>query len=108
MAKFLVLYRAPTSAREQMAGATPEQAQAGMDAWMAWSTKAGSGIVDFGAPLGDGQVIGSGTPHGDLAGYSILEGGSQDDVMKLLEDHPHMHTPGGSIEVRELLSVPGA
>jgi hypothetical protein len=34
MKKFLVLYRAPISAREQMAKATPEQAKAGMDAWM--------------------------------------------------------------------------
>src|SRR5437763_13720094 len=100
MAKFLVLYRAPTSAREQMAGATPEQAQAGMDAWTAWSGKAGSAIVDYRAPLGDGQVIGSGTAHGELAGYSIHDGGSHHDLTHLLDEPPHRHNPGGSSGTR--------
>jgi len=35
MTKCLVLYRAKTTAAEQMALGNPEQAQAGMDAWMA-------------------------------------------------------------------------
>src|SRR5262249_48508413 len=35
MTKFLVLYRSSVSAAEQMAAGTPEQAQAGMAAWMA-------------------------------------------------------------------------
>jgi hypothetical protein len=26
---------------------------------------------------------------------------------RLVEDHPHLHTPGGSIDVREFLSIPG-
>ena len=38
MSKFMVLYRAPLSAREQMASATPEQMQAGLEAWQAWAT----------------------------------------------------------------------
>jgi hypothetical protein len=41
MATFLVLYRAPVAAREQMANVTPEQAQAGMDLWRAWAASAG-------------------------------------------------------------------
>ena len=36
MKKFLVLYRSSVSAAEQMAAATPEQAQAGMDAGRRW------------------------------------------------------------------------
>src|SRR5436305_9658 len=47
MKKFLVLYKAPTSAFEQMQKSTPEQQKAGMDAWMAWSKKAASSIVDM-------------------------------------------------------------
>jgi hypothetical protein len=39
MSKFLVLYRSSVSAREQMANATPEQAQAGMQAWQAWARR---------------------------------------------------------------------
>ena len=55
MAKFMVLYRSPVSAEEQMARPTPEQAQAGMDAWNAWGAKAGDSLVDFGTPVSAGR-----------------------------------------------------
>jgi hypothetical protein len=98
MAKFLVLYRSPVSAREQMASATPEQAQAGMDAWQSWAQKAGPAIVDLGAPVeGDG----------DVSGFSILQADTRADVDALLADHPHRHMPGAGIDVLELLSMPG-
>jgi len=35
MSKFMILYRAPGSARDQMANATPGQLQEGMEAWRA-------------------------------------------------------------------------
>ena len=109
MSRFLVLYRSSVSARDQMAGATPEQAQAGMDAWMDWAKRAGDAIVDLGAPLGDAQHVGSGS-GGDtqVGGFSILQADSPESVLELLKEHPHLHTPGdSSIEVRELLEVPG-
>jgi len=43
----------------------------------------------------------------DLAGYSILEAVSRDAMMELLQGHPHFHTPGGQVEVHEMLSMPG-
>jgi hypothetical protein len=96
--KFLVLYRSRVSAREQMANATPEQAQAGMEAWQAWAGKAGSSIADLGAPLaGDG----------DITGFSILEADSRAAVDELLADHPHRHMPGAEIDVLEFLPLPG-
>jgi hypothetical protein len=98
MPKFLVLYRSSVSARDQMAAATPEQAQAGMEAWTTWAAKAGEAIVDFGAPVaGDG----------DVTGFSILEAASRETLDALLADHPHRHAPGASIDVLELLAVPG-
>jgi hypothetical protein len=54
MARFMVVYRAQVSAVEKMANADPAQAQAGMDAWMAWAKEAGEAIVDLGMPLGGG------------------------------------------------------
>jgi hypothetical protein len=102
-----VLYRAPVSAREQMANATPEQAQAGMELWSAWAGRAGDAIIDLGAPLGDAATVGNGAAYGDLAGYSILEAVSRDAVVQLLQDHPHSHTPDGQVEVHEMLPVPG-
>lgn len=99
MTKFLVLYRAPASAHEQMASATPEQMQAGMQEWMNWAGKAGPAVVDLGAPLaGDG----------DISGFSILESDSRATIDDLLADHPHRHMPGASIDVLEFMPMPGA
>jgi hypothetical protein len=49
--RFLVVYNSPVSARQQMAAATPEQAKAGMEAWIAWAQKAGGAVIDLGTPL---------------------------------------------------------
>jgi hypothetical protein len=107
VSRFLVLYRAPASAREQMESSTSEQQQAGMELWQAWAAKAGSAIVDLGAPLGDGVIVRDGEAYTDIAGFSILDADSQQTVMDLLRDHPHFHTPGGRIEVHEMLRPPG-
>lgn len=107
MSKFLILYRAPVSVREQMESSTPQQRQAGMQLWQAWAGRAGSAIIDLGAPLGDGTTVGDGDPYTDIAGFSILDADSQEAVTGLLADHPHFHTPGGHIEVHEMLRPPG-
>jgi hypothetical protein len=99
VSKYLVLYRSLVSAREQMANATPEQAQAGMEAWQAWMEGAGSAIVDFGAPV---QSDGS-----DVTGFSILQADSRGAIDDLLTDHPHRQMPGASIEVSEFVELPG-
>lgn len=98
MSKYLVLYRSPTSAQEQMANATPEQAQAGMEAWQAWMEGAGNAIVDFGAPV---------QGEGDVTGFSILQADSRGAVDELLADHPHRHMPGADIDVLEFVTLPG-
>lgn len=110
MKKFLVLYQAPVSAMEQMASASPEQAKAGMDAWMAWAQKAGSAIVDLGLPLGNGASVSKGSVgkgSTKVAGYSILQADSMQSVTRLLEGHPHLQMPGSNIEVLEGLPLPG-
>ena len=112
MAKYLFLYNSPVSAEKQMSSATPEQAKAGMDAWMMWAGKAGDSVVDLGQPLGQGRHLeggGSASPSSSQArGYSIIEAESLDAAAKMVEDHPHFMTPGGSsIEVFELLEMPG-
>ena len=109
MTKFMVLYRSAVSAREQMAAGTPEQAQAGMDAWMAWAAKAGDAIVDLGAPLADAAHLGPGSAGGEsqhVTGFSILQAESADALTRVLDGHPHLEW-GGSIAVLEFLSVPG-
>ncbi|MDQ4502548.1 hypothetical protein [Sinomonas sp. ASV322] len=97
MTKFLVLYRSDVPASEQMGNASPEEAAAGMQAWMEWFGKAGEAVVDGGSPVsGDDQTIG---------GYSVLQAETRDALDGLLVDHPHRQV--GTIEVLEFLAAPG-
>lgn len=110
MKKFLVLYKAPLTSFEQMKQATPEQQKAGMDAWMSWSKKSASTIVDMGAPLGKGSVVtpgGSSAVSNDLGGYSVLQAESKEALAESLKGHPHFMTPDGVIEVIEIMPIPG-
>jgi hypothetical protein len=110
MKKFLVLYRAPIASFDQMMKATPEEAKAGMDAWMAWSQKAASTIVDMGAPLGKALKVtpgGATATRNDLGGYSILQAESKEALAEKLKGHPHFMTPDGFIEITELMPMPG-
>ena len=110
MKKFLVLYRAPASAFEQMKKATPDQQKAGMDAWMTWSKTSASSIVDMGGPLGKSLRVTTGgtSPHpNDLGGYSILQGESKEALAETMKGHPHFMMADGSIEIIELMPLPG-
>ena len=110
MKKFLVLYKSSVPAAQQMASATPEQMKAGMDLWNVWAKKAQNAIVDLGMPLGNpNEVIGASVRHSDshVSGYSILQAESDAAVVELLKNHPHQHAPGASIEVLEMMPMPG-
>jgi hypothetical protein len=104
--KYLVLYRADVAALEQMANSTPEQQQAGMDAWNTWAAKAGNAVVDLGSPLSPKRHLGPGSGLADVCGYSMLECDSAEAAEAALDGHPHTEW-GGSIDVVELLSIPG-
>jgi YCII-related domain-containing protein len=104
VAKYMVLYRSKMTAGELMAQSTPEQAQAGMEAWRAWAEQAGDAVVDVGTPT---AVVDPGGDSGDpIGGYSILQADSNEALDKVLEDHPHK-TTGGTIETLECLQMPG-
>lgn len=110
MKKFLVLYKAPTSAFEQMKKATPEQQKAGMEAWMSWSKKSAGSIVDMGGPLGKSlRVTKSDTSPttNDLGGYSILQSESKEQLAESMKGHPHFMMPDSFIEIVELVPIPG-
>ncbi len=99
MKKFLYLYFGGT------APASPEAGKALMDNWMAYFGRMGSRIVDGGAPLAPGKPVGgSATSH--AVGYSIISAETLDEAIALTEGHPH-RSAGGSVEVCEILPVPG-
>jgi len=106
MSTFMILYRSTASAREQMANATPEQREAGLEAWRTWATKVGYAITDLGAPLAHTTHIGAGSPSTDgVAGYSLLQAGSAEEIETILDGHPHLTMPGASIEVLEVIPI---
>jgi hypothetical protein len=110
MKKFLVLYKAPMSSFEQMMKATPEQQKAGTAAWMAWSKSAAGAIVDMGAPLGKSLRVtkgGASPVTNDLGGYSVLQAESKEALAPALKGHPHFMMPEGTIEIIEMMPIPG-
>ena len=111
MKKYVVIYHAPASAMEQMAGVSPEERQKAMEPWMEWIAKRGDALVDLGAPLGGGQKLrktGSSPSDKSVAGYSILQAEDIDGAKALLQGHPHLEWAAGcEIEVHESLPRPG-
>lgn len=111
MKKFFALYLAPVAEiQKMMANSTPEQMKAGMDAWMNWSKQHEKEIVDLGAPLGKTKRVtasGVSDTRNDVMGYTIVEAESHDAAAKLFEGHPHFEIPGASVEVLEIVQMPG-
>ena len=113
MTKFLLLYRSPVSAADQMAGSTPESAQAGMDAWMAWAGKAGSAIVDMGSPVSPVQSVGAERASGDfIGGFSLWvdERGHLNHTYQFLGVETYKQTsiepiPTGDVLVKMLFDI---
>ena len=84
MTKYLLLYRSSGSAVDQMADATPEQAQTGMEQWMSWAGRVGDALVDTGAPTNSvGSVGAAPTADSFVGGYSILQADSF-EALKML------------------------
>ena len=103
MSRFLVLYRSAVSAAEQMATADPDSGAESMKAWMEWSERAGESIVDLGSPT---QTVAGGEPGSFIGGYSVLQADDLDGVQRALDGHPHVMW-GGTIEILEMLEIPG-
>ncbi len=111
MTKYMVLYNSSMKSSQLMAQATPEEMKASIADWMKWKAEADKTLkVDFGLPL---QAVGRVTKEAindsdsQVSGYSIVEGDSKEELLKLLKSHPHLQRPGASIEVLEMLSMPG-
>ncbi|GAB3389962.1 hypothetical protein GCM10027568_12960 [Humibacter soli] len=97
MATYLLLYRVDPAAMAAMPEPTPEQGAEMMKAWMDWSGRAGDAIVDLGNPT---VPAASGAADGTVGGYSLLNADSYDEVLAILEGHPHT-AMGGTIDVYE-------
>ncbi len=112
MKKFIVIYHATNEGMKQMAAATPDQQKAGMEGWMKWAQRCGDKLVDLGAPLMGGLVLGANgeNQHStkEVTGYSVLQANDMKEAITLLDGHPHLGMGGAcSIEIHETMPIPG-
>ncbi len=107
MKKFLLIYHS----QPMTAMPTPDQMKAMMDAWIVWNTKCGTGIVDLGNPLAPQAhriaTQGATDITSTESGYSMIQADDMAAAVKMLDGHPIMHQPGGSIVVHEVTPMPG-
>lgn len=110
MAKFMILYNAPDRASDVMAQSTPEEMKASMAEWIAWKERVEAKVkFDFGMPLQAVSRLTSGDvteSDSQVSGYSTMEG-EKETVVELLKSHPQLKRPGASIDILEVLSMPG-
>lgn len=111
MSRFLILFNAAEPMAEFMTRSTPEERQAGLDAWMKWKEEAEKTVkFEFGAVVtAAGRIEGTeviASPN-QASNYAFAEAQSKDIVESALKNHPHLKRPNASIDVLEFLSMPG-
>jgi hypothetical protein len=104
MAKFILLYKGPARAPQDIPEAEMEQI---MQAWTQWGDKVGSSLVDFGNPFaGRASVHGDGSEGAasDYNGYTIVEASDLEAAKGHCDHHPFLSDSGRefSVEVYEL------
>ena len=95
-------------------GKKPDTAEAGkesMEKWKAWAASLGVALINPGTPVGITKVLtqegisNQPSPH-PIAGFSILEADSMEAALEMLQDCPHIHLMGGTLEVSEMMQMP--
>lgn len=111
MPKYLLLHNSTLTAKESMANASPEEMKASMKEWIDWKDDAEKTVkFEWGLPV---QAVASVTAHGvkksdnPAGGYSIIEADSKDAVIAVLKKHPQLKRPDASIDVLEMIPMPG-
>jgi hypothetical protein len=88
-----------------------QRTAAGMEAWMQWGTTHAAAIVDHGGPLGKTKRAsheGITDIRNLLTGYTVVQAESHAAAARMFERHPHFSIfPGDSVEIMELLPIPG-
>lgn len=110
MKKFLLLYTAPTETREKMQNATPEEMKEGMQPWIEWFGKVGANLVDKGMPLSNAITItkdGEMPGNAEFVGYNVVQAEDIDAAIALAKQNPHLEREGATVEVHEMMEMPG-
>lgn len=82
-----------------------------MAAWGAWMAENAASIVDPGAPLGEtkrASAAGICDTSNTLTAYVVVQAESHEAAAQLFAQHPHFTVfPGDSVEIMEILPIPG-
>jgi hypothetical protein len=91
-----------------MTAATPAAQKKSMDAWNAWFTKMGKSIVDMGAQVKPGKLVGkSGAKaisDNPVSGYTIVKADSLDAAVTLAKGCPDIPN-GTQVAVYEVIPM---
>ncbi len=83
----------------------------GIEAWGDWMAKHAAVVVEQGGPCGKTKRIspaGIADAKNDVAGYVVVRAESHEAAARLFEGHPHFTIfPGDSVEIMEVLQIPG-
>jgi hypothetical protein len=117
MKKFLAIYLGSPAAMEKSGWNTMDEAQrkkleaSGMKAWGDWMSTHQAAIVEQGGPLGKTKraaAQGIADTKNSMVGYVLVQAASHEAAAKMFERHPHFTIfPGDSVEIMEVLPIPG-
>lgn len=117
MKKFLAIYLGTTDGNMmQVWNAMPEAERKakeaeGMAAWGKWMQDHASAVVEMGSPLGKTKKAdknGVSDTKNAMSGWVVVQAETHEEATKMFENHPHFAIfPGESIEVMEILPMPG-
>ena len=111
MPKYMVLFSADKSAKESMAEASMDDMKASIAQWLDWQAHARPALsVEFGLslqPVMKITSIGSAESTSKVSGYAFVEGASQAIIKDEMKTHPHLAREGASLDVFEMISMPG-
>jgi hypothetical protein len=107
MAKYLLAYHGGG------AGATEDEQAQVMAKWGEWFGQLGSNLVDGGLPIqatktvATDQSVSDGGGANPVSGYSIITADSMDGALAAAKMCPVFMGPNASVEVAELMDMPG-
>lgn len=112
MKNFVALYMGSPAAGPGPGDPSEETIAKGMAAWGDWMTRHAADVVDAGGPLGKTKKTTAGGVtdiRNAVTGYVIVRAESHDAAARLFEGHPHFTIfPGDSVEIMEVLPIPGS
>lgn len=111
MPRYLLVFNAPEPMDAFMARSTAQEIQRGMEAWTNWKAIADKTIMfEFGGVVkGVANVGPAGTVDSasQASNYAFAHAATREAVVAVLQSHPHLQREGASIDVLELLAMPG-